>query len=494
MAVSYLKKTQKRGGAMAELLSRHNDHKAKNGDENLRRELYEKELIRQKKKSIMAEIQLSEDDLGDAAKEPQKAQTPAPEKVMAQTAVQAPVQAPSRVVPPQAPARPQPKAVQKQAPQMRQQRPMERERVNPQAPHQSQARVQQRPQTRPAVAPQAAARPQRREAKKTNNRFAKIGLIAASIFLLVATIVTVTVLIMPKGDGNAVGFGGMIQSVSRMFSPAKEEAPKAAEVSIGAFEEVMGEELDRVSLSASGGEKLQLVYFNIYGSDTVSCMTDETTVGSLIDEMGITLNENQVVRESTENATMDGKIISIDTVTYATETHTERIDYNVKYVDVQFVPRGQEQVHFKGSSGESTTTYNIKYVNGEVAEKTMVSEAVTKSPLTQVVYRGVGGTITIGGKSYSYSHYIDCKTTVYCLEGITASGKPVGYDVIAVDPRVIPLGTQVYVDDPYTYVGFRTAADTGGAIKGNFIDIWFKKGDPKFSTYGVRSARVYILD
>jgi 3D (Asp-Asp-Asp) domain-containing protein/septal ring factor EnvC (AmiA/AmiB activator) len=57
----------------------------------------------------------------------------------------------------------------------------------------------------------------------------------------------------------------------------------------------------------------------------------------------------------------------------------------------------------------------------------------------------------------------------YHLPGRTASGLPVGMGVIAVDPRVIPLGTRVFVPG----YGPAVAADTGTAIIGNIIDLWF---------------------
>jgi 3D (Asp-Asp-Asp) domain-containing protein len=56
----------------------------------------------------------------------------------------------------------------------------------------------------------------------------------------------------------------------------------------------------------------------------------------------------------------------------------------------------------------------------------------------------------------------------YALQGTTASGQPVSEEAIAVDPRVIPLGTRVHIEN----VGWRTALDTGGGIKGNKIDVW----------------------
>jgi peptidoglycan DL-endopeptidase CwlO len=59
--------------------------------------------------------------------------------------------------------------------------------------------------------------------------------------------------------------------------------------------------------------------------------------------------------------------------------------------------------------------------------------------------------------------------TAYTLQGTTATGAPVGYGVVAVDPSVIPLGTRITIPG----YGEGVAADTGGAIQGAVIDLWF---------------------
>jgi 3D (Asp-Asp-Asp) domain-containing protein len=59
--------------------------------------------------------------------------------------------------------------------------------------------------------------------------------------------------------------------------------------------------------------------------------------------------------------------------------------------------------------------------------------------------------------------------TGYSLPGHTASGLPVGWGVVAVDPSVIPLGTHLTIPG----YGEAVAADTGSAVIGADIDLWF---------------------
>jgi len=67
--------------------------------------------------------------------------------------------------------------------------------------------------------------------------------------------------------------------------------------------------------------------------------------------------------------------------------------------------------------------------------------------------------------------------------------------VVAVDPKVIPLGTKLYIESPdgsYVY-GCAVAGDTGGAIKGNRIDL-FMDTYSECMQFGRRTMNVYILN
>lgn len=76
--------------------------------------------------------------------------------------------------------------------------------------------------------------------------------------------------------------------------------------------------------------------------------------------------------------------------------------------------------------------------------------------------------------------------TCYDLSGRTATGMPVGQGVVAVDPSVIPLGTRLYVPG----YGHGVAADVGGGIKGDTIDLWMTPS--QCAAWGRRTVTITI--
>ena len=82
---------------------------------------------------------------------------------------------------------------------------------------------------------------------------------------------------------------------------------------------------------------------------------------------------------------------------------------------------------------------------------------------------GGGGGAPPPGPPPQSGSKVTVSTTGYCLRGTTATGIPVGWGVIAVDPSFIPLGTRMFVPG----YGEGVAADTGSAVKGAIIDLWF---------------------
>lgn len=233
------------------------------------------------------------------------------------------------------------------------------------------------------------------------------------------------------------------------------------------------------------------VTFTFYEADDIVCSTSEATVADVMEKMGVVCGENNRMDHEPTDVISEDTVIDIKTLSYTTAYTTESVAYDTEYVDVSYIPRGTTSVKQNGQNGVKTYTYNCTLVNGVEESRELVGEEITENPTTRILYRGVGGTVVSGGKSYSYSYYIDVSATVYTIVGTTASGLPTSTSVMAVDPRVIPLGTRCVVVGGGDY-GYRIAADTGGSIKGNKIDLWYPDGT--FGGFGWRSTRVYILD
>ncbi len=95
------------------------------------------------------------------------------------------------------------------------------------------------------------------------------------------------------------------------------------------------------------------------------------------------------------------------------------------------------------------------------------------APLTSVVSAG-GSKLTVSA-------------TGYALPGTTATGLPVGWGIVAVDPTVIPLGTRMSIPG----YGEGVAADTGSAVKGAIIDLWFPTREQALA-WGRRTVTITI--
>jgi 3D (Asp-Asp-Asp) domain-containing protein len=79
--------------------------------------------------------------------------------------------------------------------------------------------------------------------------------------------------------------------------------------------------------------------------------------------------------------------------------------------------------------------------------------------------------------------------SAYCFTGRTANGQSVRRGIIAADPRVLKMGSRVYIEAGQ-WSGVYTVADTGGAIKGKRIDIWVP-GCSEARRFGRRSVQIF---
>ena len=187
-----------------------------------------------------------------------------------------------------------------------------------------------------------------------------------------------------------------------------------------------------------------------------------------------------------------------------TVTEQEVIPFNIIRRANDSMERGETVTVQEGSDGMREVVYQISYVDGVETERKEVSGAVMVEAVDKVVEYGTAEPQPEqqSGKDFEYKYVIECLATAYDPSpeenggygGMSATGLPLQKGVIAVDPRVIPLGSRVYVealDGSWSY-GYAVAADTGGAIKGNRVDLLYMTKSECYE-FGRRKCKVYVM-
>jgi 3D (Asp-Asp-Asp) domain-containing protein len=178
-------------------------------------------------------------------------------------------------------------------------------------------------------------------------------------------------------------------------------------------------------------------------------------------------------------------------------TQREPIPYSTLRKATSQLRNGASRTVQSGVNGEKEVVFKvIVRTDGVEVRREKVSERIIKKPVNEIVHEGQRATLPSRGY-FSGRRMLTMIPTTYdpynCGgdgRGITRTGLKARYGVVAVDPRFIPLGTRLYVEG----YGYAIAADTGGAIKGNRIDLCV---DSKHQARGIKSFRplhVYIMD
>ena len=237
------------------------------------------------------------------------------------------------------------------------------------------------------------------------------------------------------------------------------------------------------------------------------------SIAQLLTRMGIPSTGNYRVSLPLDTVTCDGMEISVSYVVEGPETYTVEIPYTVTYCDDPTLPAGQEKTLITGEPGQMLCEANVVYVNSTETSRTVMKETVLQQPVHQVVAVGTGenvgapsgtifgdGVIILpSGEVLTYTHTDQYVATAYTktdagCDDDTATGSMVHVGVVAVDPKVIPYGTRMFIvtnDGKYIY-GIGTAEDCGGAIQNKRLDLYFDT-DPECWAFGIRDCTVYFL-
>jgi len=170
------------------------------------------------------------------------------------------------------------------------------------------------------------------------------------------------------------------------------------------------------------------------------------------------------------------------------------VSYGVRTVFDPTLALGREVVAQSGTAGVAVETVRRIYQGTRVVSVAIVGEKVVRPARPELIHIGAKlPEVSRGDFIGRVTSTLSMLATAYWADpswsnGRTATGVPARYGVAAVDPSVIPLGTRLYIPG----YGYAVAADTGGAIVGNRIDLCFDTGQQALD-YGRQGVTVYEL-
>lgn len=228
----------------------------------------------------------------------------------------------------------------------------------------------------------------------------------------------------------------------------------------------------------------------LYHGKTETILTGKANVRDVVRSLGIA-ETTKTIPEETARLAADMQIQVID-VAERIEQRDIALPRPVVHQHDASLVKGMEGVVEEGSDGLKQATMKIRYEDGVEVAGEVLSEKIIVEPKPQVVLSGTRETGTSRGIT-RFSRMMEMEATAYLPtdgsgHGITASGMAARQGIVAVDPRVIPLGTRLYIPG----YGFALAADTGSAIKGDRIDLCMENASEAWQ-FGRQPVQVYIL-
>lgn len=230
------------------------------------------------------------------------------------------------------------------------------------------------------------------------------------------------------------------------------------------------------------------------------------TVSSALSRAEVEVSPDDIITPVPEAPLEDGTDIVVTRVTRAHAEELQDVPFRTEKRNSQKLEKGKRATAQKGRNGQKRLYFELELHDGEVAAKNLVGEEILENPVSEIIEIGTKAPAVAkeakptAGAPAEYKRVLDVSATAYTTERwkkkTTATGAVARVGLIAVDPRVIPLGTKLYItsaDGKSWVYGTAVAADTGGSVKGNKIDLFFDT-HAECIKFGVKKAKVYILE
>lgn len=225
--------------------------------------------------------------------------------------------------------------------------------------------------------------------------------------------------------------------------------------------------------------------------------SSQTTVGAALRDAGVEVGPADLVYPKIDEQIRDHMKIRIVRVVDKVVLKEEPIAFKTRNQLSNGVRVGLRKVVSDGKRGRKHLYYQVRYVEGKEKKRELIRTEIAEKPQDKVVLIGERGAGISRGYFVSRNSII-MHATAYdpgprsCgryATGRTCTGMRAGFGVVAVDPRVIRLGTKLYIEG----YGYAIAADRGSAIKGQRIDLGYNTYSAA-KRFGRKHVRVHVLE
>lgn len=279
------------------------------------------------------------------------------------------------------------------------------------------------------------------------------------------------------------------------------------------------------------------------GGVPVTVQLCEGTVRDALDRAGVAAPDaDDIMNVSLSEPVYAYMNITIDRVRYEDNSERVRVPFKTIKRETSSLLKGKTRVASAGSDGEKIIVTRAKYVNGAFVSSDVISEDIIRDAVNEVVEVGTadappttqptaaptttlakqttkptsaktvlstkqgttqanpgsGKFVDKDGREVAYSKVLTGSGTAYTAApgSSTSTGRTVKEGLVAVDPKVIPYGTNLYIvsaDGKYVY-GYALAADTGGALRSGkvLVDLFYDT-ESQCKAFGRRDVIVYVL-
>ncbi|BAK98931.1 putative hydrolase [Oscillibacter valericigenes Sjm18-20] len=261
----------------------------------------------------------------------------------------------------------------------------------------------------------------------------------------------------------------------------------------------------------------------LYDGASISTTSRQETVSELLNRVHTVPGPLDMVAVDLQDK---GLILTVASDLTYYEHVTESAPYQTEFVNDPTLEAGTQKVVQTGADGICSAVYEVSYSGGERVSRQLVSQE-DSTAVDEIVHVGTApvaaasdpvsapasgdqvvnvaknadgsGTLTLAsGATLNFGSVKSMTATAYTkghggADNCTATGTAVRVGVVAVDKRVIPLGTKLYIvtaDGKVTY-GMAVAEDTG--VSGNIVDLYYDTYQQCID-FGRRAATVYVLN